>query len=674
MKLTNIIYGMRKNLKIIFLLLFIVCFRCEEKGQEEEVEKVVYEVIFRGSLAGNYEKWRVGKQDFQYTYNYSDRGRGPDFEESITITDQGMISAQSIKGVNYRKTPIEEYFEQEAGLARWKNSRTESESQIAGDQLYFRYDGSPAIYEILAQGLLQSDDNEIDLFPEGEVVLAKTFSITLSNRIDVQLLMILGLDMNPTYLWMKDRQMVGKISGNLHIVRKDMSAFRVEMKELQDEIEDNYLKELAQNLTTVVEKAVITNVAVFTAVGSLLEGQDVFVEGSRIVRVAPSGSVPVNENYTVLDGAGKTLMPGLFDMHTHNTKFRGLLHLAGGVTSVRDLANNKQLKQLSAQFVDNEIIGPRIVTFCGIIDGSGPFANQRNVVDNLEEGLAEIQVYKDLGYQQIKLYSSIRPEWVKPLVDKAHDLGMRVSGHIPAYMTASQAITQGYNEIQHINMLFLNFLSDTIDTRTPLRHTMPAKYGKDLDLNSKEYKDFVRLLKEKDILVDLTLGIFENMYLSKVGEVSPTYAAISDRMPLMNQRRFYGGGLRKTKEEEVTYQHSFDKMLEVIYDLYQKGIDVVPGTDGLPGFLYHRELELYVKAGIPAAEVLKIATIKSAKITGMEETLGSIEEGKKADLILIDGNPLDNISDIRRIEWTMKGGNLYNAKALYSMQGIKHFK
>lgn len=665
---------MRQNLKILFLLLFVVCFSCEEKGQDEQIEKVVHEVVFRGSLAGTYEKWKVGKQDFQYTYNYTDRGRGPDFEESITINDQGMISAQSIKGVNYRKTPIEEYFEQEGDLARWKNSRGESESEFAGDQLYFRYDGSPAIYEILAQGLLQADDNQIDLFPEGEAVLAQAISITLSNGVDVQLLMILGLDMNPTYLWMKDRQMVGKISGNLHIIRKDLSALRVEMKERQDEIEDNYLKELAQNLTTVVEKAVITNVAVFTAAGSLLEGRDVFVEGSRIVRIVSSGSVPVSDSYTVLAGAGKTLIPGLFDMHTHNTKFRGLLHLAGGVTSVRDLANNKQLKQLSAQFDDNEIMGPRIVTFCGIIDGSGPFANQRNVVDNLEEGLAEIQVYKDLGYQQIKLYSSIRPEWVKPLVDKAHNLGMRVSGHIPAYMTASQAIAQGYNEIQHINMLFLNFLSDTIDTRTPLRHTMPAKYGKDLDLNVKEYKDFVSLLKEKDILVDLTLGIFENMYLSKVGEVSPTYAAISDRMPLMNQRRFYGGGLRKTKEEEVTYQHSFDKMLEVIYDLYEKGIDVVPGTDGLPGFLYHRELELYVKAGIPAAEVLRIATIKSAKITGMEKTLGSIEEGKQADLILIDGNPLDNISDIRKVEWTMKGGNLYDAKDLYSTQGIKHFK
>ena len=93
-----------------------------------------------------------------------------------------------------------------------------------------------------------------------------------------------------------------------------------------------------------------------------------------------------------------------------------------------------------------------------------------------------------------------------------------------------------------------------------------------------------------------------------------------------------------------------------------------------PGFLYHRELELYEKSGIPAAEVLKLATIKSAEITGVSKTLGSIEVGKEADLILIDGNPLDDISDIRKVEWTMKGGNLFYSKELYASMGIKHFK
>ena len=130
----------------------------------------------------------------------------------------------------------------------------------------------------------------------------------------------------------------------------------------------------------------------------------------------------------------------------------------------------------------------------------------------------------------------------------------------------------------------------------------------------------------------------------------------------------------KIPGKENLYVESFYKMLEVVYDLYRRGVSIVPGTDGLPGFLYHRELELYVRSGIPAAEVLKIATIKSAELTGVSADFGSIEVGKQADLILIEGNPTEDISDIRKITWTMKGGNLYYARELYAAMGIKHFK
>lgn len=637
-------------------------------------QKTKYEVVFREKLAGSYEKWTTEDNKLRFHYAYTDRGRGPELDEEITLNNQQFISKQTISGVNYRKATVEEIFESNGEKVSWQNPQGEDEVDFDPKKLYFRYDGSPAIYEILAQLLLKSAGKKVNLYPAGTAELVAQYPFDLSDGRMVSLMMIKGLDMNPTFLWMMGEDMVGKITNNRHVIREDFSSLRLEMKALQDKVEDDFLIENAKHLTHEVTQVLITNVNVFTEEGTLLKGQDVWVEGQRLKKIEPHGSSPLPEEATLINGEGKTLMPGLFDMHTHNTKFRGILHLAGGVTSVRDLANNKKLKALSAQFNNNEILGPRIVTFCGIIDGSGPFANQRNVVDNLEEGLAEVQDYKDLGYQQIKLYSSIRPEWVKPLVDKAHDLGMRVSGHIPAYMTATQAINQGYNEIQHMNMLFLNFLSDTIDTRTPLRHTMPAQHGADLDLNSREYLDFVQLLETKDILVDPTLAIFENMYISQKGEPSPTYSQIIDRLPVMNQRGFYSGGLQKTGEKVVRYKDSFKRMLEVLVDLYERGITVVPGTDGLPGFLYHRELELYAEAGIPKAEVLKLATIKSARITGVDDEFGSIKAGKKADLILVDGNPLEDMRDIRKIEWTMKEGKLYYAKELYNSMGIQHFK
>jgi hypothetical protein len=667
-------------MKYVIIPVFLVtCFftSCKEtpKLDKSNSEKTLYDVVFRENLAGSYEKWATGGKSFEFYYTYTDRGRGPEFSEEITLDPQNFITSQSIKGFNYRKVPINENFSTSKTIAYWVNTIGTDEVDFDDTKLYFRYDGSPAIYEILAQLLLASKNGKVDLYPDGKAELIKKYPLKLSNDIAVNLLMIKGLDMNPTYVWMIGNQMVAKISGNLHVIREDLKSMRLEIKALQDNIEDDYLIDVAKELTHDIEKIVIQNVNVFTANGTLLLNQNVLVEEQIIKAINPSGKNTIHKNATVIDGSGKTLLPGMFDMHTHNDKFRGLLHLAGGVTSVRDLANNKQVMALSNQFNNNQILGPRIVTFAGIIDGPGPFANQRNVVDNLEEGLSEIQEYKDLGYQQIKLYSSIKPEWVKPLTEKAHNLGMRVSGHIPAYMTASQAIEQGYNEIQHINMLFLNFLSDTIDTRTPLRHIMPAKHGADLDLNSKEYIDFVTLLISKDILIDPTVAIFEDMYISKKGEPSPTYSEIMNRLPIMNQRDFYSGGLPKSDEKIATrYNDSFNKMLDVIFDLYQKGVDIVPGTDGLPGFLYHRELELYEKSGIPASEVLKLATIKSAELTGVSKLYGSIEVGKKADLILIDGNPVENISDIRNVEWTMKEGKLFYAKELYNSVGIKYFK
>jgi len=181
-------------------------------------------------------------------------------------------------------------------------------------------------------------------------------------------------------------------------------------------------------------------------------------------------------------------------------------------------------------------------------------------------------------------------------------------------------------------------------------------------------------MKDKKIVVDPTAAIFENMFTDEPGKLAASYTQIVDRFPAEFRRSFYYGGLPTMKGHEADYKQSYANMIKMLQLLYANGIPFVPGTDDFPGFALHRELELYAKAGVPNAEVLRKATIISAEIAGKDKELGSIEAGKKANLILVEGDPVKNISDIRKVEFTFKNGNLYDSKALYQSYGFGFWK
>lgn len=251
---------------------------------------------------------------------------------------------------------------------------------------------------------------------------------------------------------------------------------------------------------------------------------------------------------------------------------------------------------------------------------------------------------------------------------------MKVCGHVPSFMTAERAVNDGYDEIIHLNMIMLNFLGDTLDTRSMGRFIKVAERAKNVNLNSPEVKRFVKLLKDKKIVVDPTAAIFEDMFTNEPGKLAAGYEPILSMFPPEFRRNLYRGGLPTMKGHEAEYKQSYANMLGMLKLLHNNGITFVPGTDDFPGFALHRELELYAKAGVSNKEVLQKATILSARIAGKEQELGSIEVGKKANLILVDGDPVKNISDIRRVELTMKGGHVYDAKALYASYGFGFWK
>jgi len=370
---------------------------------------------------------------------------------------------------------------------------------------------------------------------------------------------------------------------------------------------------------------------------------------------------------------GRTLLPGLWDMHVHLSDVDGILDLAAGVTTVRDMGNDMtELLRRRRRFDSGELLGPRVI-MAGMVDGPGPYAGPTKVIaDDSASGRAVVERFADSGYVQLKIYSSMRPSLVPFLAAEAHRRGMRVSGHVPAFMSAEQAIKAGYDEIQHENFLFLNFWVDSVpDTRTPARFTAVAERAASLDLHSSRVQSFVELLKSHGTVLDPTVNVFENLLVARKGTLDPGYSAIADRVPPLIRRGFLSGGLPVPEGKDQLYRRSFQAMLKFLKQLYDAGIPIVAGTDAFPGFALHRELELYVSAGIPAPKVLSLATLGAARIMKRDGELGSVAPGKLADLIVVDGNPAEHISDIRRISFVMKGGAIYDPASLYQAIGIR---
>jgi len=338
---------------------------------------------------------------------------------------------------------------------------------------------------------------------------------------------------------------------------------------------------------------------------------------------------------------------------------------------VRDMGNdNDELAARIDRVAKGEEIGTRVVR-AGLIDGPGPYQGPTKVLAGTpEEALKWVDWYADHGFVQIKMYSSLKPELVPLIAAEAHRRGLRVSGHVPAFMIAQQAVEQGYDEIQHVNMLLLDFMPDVKDTRTPARFLEPARRARELDLASDRVRSFVQLLLDRHTCLDLTLGVFESMMVDRPGRVAQGYAAIADRLPVQVRRGFLGGGLPMKDGDDEKFRASWKRTLELAHALWAAGIPIEAGTDTFAGFGLNRELELDAQAGIPPAQVLQLATLGAARIMGMDKDFGLVRPGKLADVVLIDGDPTRDISEVRKVALTVKDGVIYDPAELDREMGI----
>ncbi len=648
-----------------------------------------------GGLKVNIDEQR--KRVVEFEYNDGDGHRK--VSESYEVNNNGILIDYRLSGHSYRGSEINEYFSVKDNVASWKNT-AESGSKTFNKSYYLPYDGTSFHWAELVSLTAKQENNKQMLLPVGSLSTVKLLTKTLSHAgktLNVSLIKVLGRSFDPFFIWLDDKGVLfSEIYDYGALISSGWQDHLTELKALQSNAEEEHWQQVAQQYNhKLTAPLLIKNAQLFDSVNlELIKDTSVLILDGKIAQIGENldrGDRLVSRNSAatkdklqvldakgklqVLDAKGKTLMPGLWDMHSHINQQRGLVSIAGGVTHTRDMGNNNEKTlQLKSDFDHQKIIGPRLY-LAGFIDRKSDYSSSLGkIVSSLSEALDAVNWYADNGYIQIKLYASISPEWIEPIAKQAHKRGLRVSGHIPAFVNASQAVTLGFDEINHSTMIFLNFLVENdVDTRTRVRFTAVAEGAGDIDLSSKQVKEFLALLKSNDTVVDPTVMGYIAMFEQQKGQMDPRYKDIAKHFPEEVYRWKSQPDMEVNEGNHVAYQNSADKLLAMVKKLHQEGITIVPGTDDIPAFTLYSELAAYVKAGISNAEVLQIATIGSARVLGVDKRFGSIKIGEEADLILIDGNPLQNIEDIRRVNLVIKSDNYYYPYELHQQLGVKPF-
>jgi len=613
-------------------------------------------------------------------YQFNDRGRGPKTYSTYRLDSHGIVTMEETKGVDYMKNPVNETFTVKNGAATWKNQAEDSHQDNSAGRYFVDLDGGPTSFVLLVQALLKNG-NRLSLLPGGEASLRELKTVPVEaggGKISVTLYAVDGLSFTPAYVWLDDQHnFFASVYGWSGLVREGYQSAVGDLYKVQEQVQSDRAAALAKQLTHhPAGDLVIKNVTLFDSVNAkTVPSQRVTVHGDRIVSVEAESGQSIAANAQVIDGSGKMLLPGLWDMHQHFFPDLAMFDIAAGITTARDMANSiDELAKLKKHIEQGEQIGPRII-LAGFIDGPGPFEGPVKVLAATpEEARERVDHYADLGYVQIKIYSSVKPELVPVIIDEAHKRGLRVSGHVPSGMIAEQFVRDGADEIQHMNFIMLNFMPDVTETRTPARFTEPGKRAASLDLNSPQVNQFIALLKERHIVIDPTMAIWEATYTDRPGQIPMIDAYMFDRLPLQIQRGAKTAGLALPVPDAATdqlYRASYANFVRMVKKLYDNGITIVAGTDQGSGYALHRELEIYNQAGIAAPVVLRMATLTAAQVMKRDNELGSIAPNKLADMILVNGNPTTNISDIRKIDMVIKGGAVMYPKELYSALGVR---
>lgn len=393
----------------------------------------------------------------------------------------------------------------------------------------------------------------------------------------------------------------------------------------------------------------------------------VVIRDGRIVAAGPRAKIKVPKEAEVVGAKGKFLLPGLWDMHAHFEQVEwGPTYLAAGVTTVRDCGNEFEfITSVRDAIAQGRGLGPRLL-LAGFVDGTSTFAIGMARVDTPEQAKSWVDRYHSAGFQQMKIYSSVKLEEVKAVADEAHRVGMTVTGHVPEGLNAYQVIDAGQDQINHIPYI-VDIMRAQLPASSPRTERRSA--AANLDLNSAEAQKALAFLKEHHTVVDPTLALYE-LFGATTAHPPASFEPGIDKIPSELAQPLTDVG--PPNENSELGQKIFQKNLAVVGALHKAGIPIVAGTDqAVPGHSLHREIELYVEAGFTPLEAIQAATIVPARVMGLDKELGTVEKGKRGDLILLTADPLQDIHNSRTVEYVITNGTMYHTAELWQSVGFK---
>jgi cytosine/adenosine deaminase-related metal-dependent hydrolase len=661
-------------------LLTVTSIHAENAG-----ETTRYVALVNGGTTKAGHEWvtHSGDGTTSVDFIFKDNGRGPELKEEYKIDKDGTFTEYRVKGQSTFGALIDEMFTRKGDKAVWKSTSDHGEQDVFGTALYTPLGGTPESLTVALQALAKRSDGKLPLIPGGMLTSRKLVDSEVTNGKEtrkVQLLALTGIGFTPTFVWAtadeSPRMFALIFPGVLQLIEEGWEKNGATLETQQKTAEKNLLVAMQQRLAhPLTGRTLIRDARIFDSEHATLgAASDLLLENGRIIAISSAGAEKRKADH-VIDAGGRVLLPGLFDMHAHTNAWEGGLHLAAGVTTVRDMGNdNATLLQLIEQEEAGTVLAPHIVP-AGFIEGESPMSARNGfVIKDLAEAKHAIDWYSEHHYPQIKIYNSFPKAILAETTAYAHSKGLRVSGHIPVFLRAHDAVEDGYDEIQHINQVLLNFLvTDKTDTRTLERFQLPADKVAGLDFDGKPVQDFIAFLAQHKTVIDPTLTTFD-FIRQKDGDLSQAYAAVVDHMPPDVRRSFYQGSMKIPDDATaVLHGKSYAKMIEFTGRMYKAGIPLVAGTDALAGFTLQRELELYVQAGLTPAQALQVATYNGAKYARVLDDRGVIMQGKRADLILVDGDPTQNIADIRKVALVVKGDKAYAPSEIDEALGIKPF-